>query len=40
MTNANKIRNMSDEKLAEFLEKVVSGNRKSIGINCKGKCDS
>ena len=40
MTNADKIRNMSDKKLAEFLEKVVNGNRKSIGIDCKGKCDS
>ena len=41
MTNAERIRAMSDENLAEFLEKVVSGNRDVIGINCGNyKCES
>lgn len=40
-TNANRIREMSDEELAEFLEQIVSGNRNVIGINCgNSKCES
>lgn len=39
-TNADKIRNMTDEELAEFLEKVESGHREEIGIKCKDKCNS
>ena len=39
-TNADRIRSMSDEELAEFLEKIVSGNRDKIGINCgNSKCE-
>ena len=39
-TNADCIRSMSDEELAEFLEKIVSGNRDEIGINCgNSKCE-
>lgn len=39
-TNADRIRSMSDEELAEFLEKIVSGNRDEIGINCgNSKCE-
>ena len=41
MTNADRIRSMSDEELAEFLEQIVSGNRNVIGINCgNSKCES
>ena len=41
MTNADKIRNMTNEDLADFLEKVISGNREEIGIKCgNDKCDS
>ena len=41
MTNADKIRNMANEDLAEFLEKVISGHREEIGIKCgNDKCDS
>ena len=40
MTQADCIRSMSDEELAEFLEKIVSGNRDEIGINCgNSKCE-
>ena len=40
MTQADRIRSMSDEELAEFLEKIVSGNRDEIGINCgNSKCE-
>lgn len=40
-TNADKIRAMSDEELAELLEKIVSGNRDVIGINCgNSKCEN
>ena len=40
-TNADSIRSMSDEELAEFLEQIVSGNRNVIGINCgNSKCES
>ena len=40
MSNADRIRSMSDEELAEFLEKIVSGNRDVIGINCgDSKCE-
>lgn len=40
MTNADRIRAMSDEELAELLEKIVSGNRDVIGINCgDSKCE-
>lgn len=40
-TNADRIRAMSDEELAEFLEQIVSGNRNVIGINCgNSKCES
>lgn len=40
-TNADRIRSMSDEELAEFLEKIVSGNRDVIGINCvNSKCEN
>ena len=39
-TNANRIRSMGDDELAEFLEKIVSGNRDEIGINCgNSKCE-
>lgn len=39
-TNADRIRSMSDEELAEFFEKIVSGNRDEIGINCGNyKCE-
>ena len=39
-TNADRIRSFSDEELAEFLEKIVSGNRDEIGINCgNSKCE-
>ena len=39
ITNADRIRSMSDEELAEFLEKILSGNRDEIGINCgNSKC--
>lgn len=41
MSNADRIRAMDDEELAELLEKIVSGNRDVIGINCgNSKCDS
>lgn len=41
ITNADRIRAMSDEELAEFLEQIVSGNRNVIGINCgNSKCES
>ena len=41
MTNADKIRNMTNEDLADFLEKVISGHREEIGIECgNDKCDS
>lgn len=40
-TNADKIRNMTNEELANFLEEIVSGNRDIIGINCgNSKCES
>ena len=40
-TNADRIRAMSDEELAEFLEKVISGKREVIGIKCGNeKCES
>ena len=40
MTQADRIRSFSDEELAEFLEKIVSGNRDEIGINCgNSKCE-
>ena len=40
-TNADRIRAMNDEELAEFLEQIVSGNRNVIGINCgNSKCES
>ena len=40
-TNADRIRSMSDEELAEFIEEIVSGNRNVIGINCgNSKCES
>lgn len=40
-SKADKIRSMNDEELAEFLEKIVSGNRDIIGINCgNSKCES
>ena len=39
-TNADRIRSFSDEELAEFLEKIVSGNRDEIGIDCgNSKCE-
>ena len=39
-TNADRIRSMGDDELAEFLEKIVSGNRDEIGINCgNSKCE-
>ena len=39
-TNADGIRSFSAEELAEFLEKIVSGNRDEIGINCGNyKCE-
>ena len=39
-TNADRIRSMGDDELAEFLEKIVSGNRDEIGINCGNyKCE-
>ena len=39
-TNADRIRSFSDKELAEFLEKIVSGNRDEIGINCgNSKCE-
>ncbi len=41
ITQADKIRQMNDEELAEFLEKVVSGNRSAIGIACGDeKCEN
>ena len=41
MTNADKIRNMTNEDLAEFLEKVISSHREEIGIECENdKCDN
>lgn len=41
ITNADKIRSMSNDELAEFLEKIVSGKRDTIGINCgNSKCES
>ena len=40
MTQADRIRSFSDEELAEFLEKIVSGNRGEIGIDCgNSKCE-
>lgn len=40
MTNADRIHSMSDEELAEFLEKILSGNRDEIGVNCgNSKCE-
>lgn len=40
-TNADRLRTMSGEELAEFLEQIVSGNRNVIGINCgNSKCES
>ena len=40
MTNADRIRSFSDEELAEFLEKILSGNRDEIGVNCgNSKCE-
>lgn len=39
--NADCIRTMSDDELAEFLEQIVSGNRDVIGIKCgNSKCES
>lgn len=41
VNNADKIRNMTNEELAVFLEKVVGGDRNAIGIKCgNDKCDS
>ena len=34
VTNAERIRSMSIEEMAEFFEQIVSGNRDVIGINC------
>ncbi len=34
ITQADRIRQMNDEELAEFLEKVSSGNKAVIGIDC------
>lgn len=40
MSNADRIRSFSDEELAEFLEKILSGNRDEIGVNCgNSKCE-
>lgn len=40
-TRADVIRSMNDEELAEFLEKIVSGSRDVIGINCgNSKCEN
>ena len=39
-TNADRIRSFSDEEFAEFLEKILRGNRDEIGINCgNSKCE-
>ena len=41
MNNADRIRNMTNEEMAEFLENVISGHREEIGIKCgNDKCDS
>lgn len=41
ITNADRIRFMNDEELAEFLEKIISGSRDVIGINCgNSKCEN
>ena len=41
MNNADRIRNMTNEEMAGFLEKVISGHREEIGIKCgNDKCDS
>lgn len=34
VSNADKIRNMTNEELAVFLEKVIDGDRNAIGIKC------
>lgn len=40
-TNAERIFSMDIKELAEFLEKVISGKRETIGINCGNeKCES
>ena len=40
MTQADRIRSFSDGELADFLEKILRGNRDEIGINCgNSKCE-
>lgn len=40
-TNGQRIRNMTDDELAEFLEQVISGKREVIGIKCGNyRCES
>ena len=41
MNNADRIRNMTNEELADLFDKVISGHREEIGIKCgNDKCDS